>query len=322
MKRVFLYEYLSAGGLVDGDEAATNELLAMGLAMRSALEADLRQVEDVVLTVACSARTPPPSTDAATALPMLGETPWQFVARQADGHDFTWVVAPETGGLLERISRGVDPARWIGCDADAIHLTTGKRATLKRLSEQGVATPLAFEHWPEIDRWVVKPDDGAGAVATRLHTSQDEAWDDWAQRSRQGMAMSLEPWVVGEPMSLSLLCSEEGAEVLSVNRQHILVDGDGVVRYEGVKPHIMSQADPRMRTLRTMASQVARHIPGLRGFVGVDLVWHPQCGPVLIEVNPRVTCAYVGLSRALGRHLAADIIVAHQHDHRDAHARH
>jgi predicted ATP-grasp superfamily ATP-dependent carboligase len=58
---------------------------------------------------------------------------------------------------------------------------------------------------------------------------------------------------------------------------------------------------------------VAKGIPGLRGFVGIDVVWHSRCGPVLIEVNPRVTCAYVGLSAALGRNLASDLLREHAH---------
>jgi predicted ATP-grasp superfamily ATP-dependent carboligase len=53
---------------------------------------------------------------------------------------------------------------------------------------------------------------------------------------------------------------------------------------------------------------VARAVPGLSGFAGIDLVWHPRHGAVVIEVNPRVTCAYVGLSAALGRNLAAELL--------------
>jgi predicted ATP-grasp superfamily ATP-dependent carboligase len=53
---------------------------------------------------------------------------------------------------------------------------------------------------------------------------------------------------------------------------------------------------------------VADALPGLRGFVGIDLIWNEERGPVLIEVNPRVTTAYVGLSRRLGRNLAADVL--------------
>jgi tyramine---L-glutamate ligase len=43
-------------------------------------------------------------------------------------------------------------------------------------------------------------------------------------------------------------------------------------------------------------------------------VWHERCGPVVIEINPRVTSAYVGLSRALGRNLAADVMAVCRHD--------
>ena len=69
--------------------------------------------------------------------------------------------------------------------------------------------------------------------------------------------------------------------------------------------------DARAGTLRAWAQALADAIPGLGGYVGVDLVWHAQRGPVLIEVNPRVTMSYVGLSAALGRNLAADVLATH-----------
>jgi predicted ATP-grasp superfamily ATP-dependent carboligase len=75
----------------------------------------------------------------------------------------------------------------------------------------------------------------------------------------------------------------------------------------------LGRDDPRWRALSALAAQVARAIPGLRGFAGIDLVWHPRRGPVAIEVNPRVTCAYVGLSAALGRNLAAELVASGLH---------
>ena len=79
-------------------------------------------------------------------------------------------------------------------------------------------------------------------------------------------------------------------------------------------------------------------MPGLAGFVGIDLVRQPDGRLCVIEINPRLTCAYAGLvgaalertderSRARRspspcsptgrtqtshlRNLAADIIAAH-----------
>jgi predicted ATP-grasp superfamily ATP-dependent carboligase len=41
-------------------------------------------------------------------------------------------------------------------------------------------------------------------------------------------------------------------------------------------------------------------------------VLHPRQGPVVIEINPRVTCAYRGLSASLGRNLALELLASHQ----------
>jgi len=82
---------------------------------------------------------------------------------------------------------------------------------------------------------------------------------------------------------------------------------------------VLPLAGERAQALRQLAMQVHQALPGLRGFVGIDLVWHALRGPVVIEVNPRLTCAYVGLSQALGRALAPEMVAAHVEDLHDGH---
>jgi tyramine---L-glutamate ligase len=198
------------------------------------------------------------------------------------------------------LQRAVPPGRWLGCDEVSIVLASSKRATTERLAAHGVPTPLAFANDPSTQRWVSKPDDGAGALDTRLHADLSVA------RDCASAATVIEPWVEGTAMSLSLLCRPGHVELLCVNRQHIAVDGRGQVSFEGVS--IDPQAD--RAAFEPVARDVVRVIPGLCGFVGIDLVWHAERGPVVIEVNPRLTCAYVGLSAALGRNLAAELLDA------------
>jgi tyramine---L-glutamate ligase len=319
MKRIFVYEHLSGGGALGDAQASGGDLLAMGQAMRDAVASDLITLEDYDVSVAtCSLASPVP-TGATAVSPQALETAFDFVARVADAQHFVWVIAPETDGLLAQFQRGIDPARWLGCDGPAIKLASGKRCTLMALTEAGITTPLAFEHEPETTRWVVKPDDGAGAQDTQLHTSLEAASDDWSQRSRAGRPMAIEAWVEGAALSLSLLCGPAHTELLCVNRQHLRVDAAGALSYEGVELNVLPLArqrravkgtGPQAAALQALATRVGQSLPGLRGFVGIDLVWHAQRGPVVIEVNPRVTCAYVGLSQALGRNLAADVIKA------------
>lgn len=304
VKRVYVFEYLTGGGLVDSDEAAAQTLLPLGLQMRDSMVGDLLQAGGLSVTAATCPRAPAPPAGARPCEAQPGESIFDRVARQAALHDAVWLVAPETDGLLARFAQQVPAARWLGCDAAAIRLASSKRATLLHLRAQGISTPLAFEG--AASRWVIKPDDGAGAVATTVYDSLPAARE--AQAAAGDGVMTLESWVDGHPMSLSLLCRDGSAELLSINRQRITIAGDGQLAYAGVDIDCLPRDGAAGSTLARLAAQVAQSIPGLRGFVGIDLVWHATQGPVVIEVNPRVTCAYVGLSARLGRNLAAELL--------------
>ncbi|HSI58530.1 MAG TPA: ATP-grasp domain-containing protein [Ideonella sp.] len=320
MTRVFVFEYLSGGGLIagDADGKAADELMPLGCQMRDALVADLLATAGCSVTAATGERAPLPAALARAAAVQArpGEPLFDFVAAQAAAHDAAWVVAPETDGLLAHFHDLIGSARWLGCDHAAIVIAASKRATLERLAEAGLATPLAFEHSLLTTRWVVKPDDGAGGVATRLHTSASAALQDAAARG--DATATVEPWVEGEPLSISLLCHDGTAELLSVNRQRILIGDQGHLFFDGVEVNTIPLASERGVALSALGRRVARALPGLRGFVGVDLVWHAERGPVAIEVNPRVTCAYAGLSASLGRNLAAELLSAHLREQADA----
>ncbi|MEO7338570.1 MAG: ATP-grasp domain-containing protein [Caldimonas sp.] len=308
MKRIFVYEFLSGGGLPQHASTKPDPLLAMGVAMRDAVVSDLLRLDDVRVSVATREGAPTAPSGACPVVPRNAESPFDFVGRIADAHHLAWIVAPETDDVLAAMADRIEPARWLGCTASAIALASRKRATLLHLGNAGLATPLAFEHAPEITRWIVKPDDGAGAVDTRLHDRHDDAVEDWSRRSQAGRAMSIEPWVEGRPLSLSLLCDDGHAELLAINEQRIDVDGEGTLSYRGVDTRVVALEGEQGKALDGFATRIAGSIPGLRGYVGVDLVWHARRGPVVIEVNPRLTCAYVGLSAALGRNLGAELI--------------
>jgi predicted ATP-grasp superfamily ATP-dependent carboligase len=114
------------------------------------------------------------------------------------------------------------------------------------------------------------------------------------------------------------VCSAHGVELVSINRQLIgLPDAAAtgktarVVEFSGVEINQIDKRSAQGVELETLARRVVSAIPGLRGFVGIDVVWHAQRGPIVIEVNPRLTAAYAGLSAQLGRNLAGDLLKAH-----------
>ncbi|MFN3987999.1 MAG: ATP-grasp domain-containing protein [Rhodocyclaceae bacterium] len=329
-RKILVYEFISAGGL--GDSLASSSppasaeapsLLAQGVAMRDALVADLLAA-GLSVSVADAGLAPlPPDCAAASPLRSGPAAPTDWLAGVAADFDLVWVIAPECGNQLARLRDAVGSQRWIGCDADTLRIATSKRATRERLAAWGIATPHApgaaargtppsttkatqavQAHHP---RWVLKPDDGAGSEDTRVFADFASARTAFLRAQaagRSGPLMTLESWIPGTPLSLSLLCRRDGCEVLSVNRQRVAPNAAGQVIYAGVD----IQAEPVTPEHLALARRICQALPGLRGFVGIDLVRADDGGLHVIEVNPRLTCAYAGLAQKLGRNLAAEIV--------------
>jgi predicted ATP-grasp superfamily ATP-dependent carboligase len=313
MTRIFVYEPLSAE-----DPASTQalgrgtpahaEMLAAGRGMRDAVAADLARIAGLTLTVAGSEQE---AGHGQRVLAMReGEDSLAFVRRQALQHDLCWIIAPESDGLLLALHDAVGDARWIGCSAAAIRTATSKSATCAALAAAGIATPLLYAR-NRRGAWIVKPDDGAGTLQTRRHADRAAAQADLEARRRAGQRAVAEPFVEGVALSVSMIVGPDLARPLAVNRQRLALDAQGWLHDLGVQPAAIAGADRRVPALHALAARVAAAIPGLRGYVGVDVVWNERDGPVVIEVNPRVTCAYVGLSALLRRNVADEILALH-----------
>jgi predicted ATP-grasp superfamily ATP-dependent carboligase len=293
--RVFVCEFVTAGGLRDGPLPQT--LVPEGTRMRDAICADLLLLPGVreVLT-AHDDRLSAPS-DASIPVP-AGADPWAVWLALAAQADVIWPVAPETSGLLAAMIRrlGRGGARLVASDVDAVEACSRKSATARRLAAAGLPHIPTFPAdappddlpWPRL----TKPDDGAGCENTRL----------WPAGTQPPAAPGLivQPYVAGIPASLSVLVRPDGARLLAVNRQHVAV-ADGALSLTGLT--VGGLADPD-GALARLAEQVAAAFPGLNGLIGIDLLL-TDAGPVVVEVNPRVTTAYAGLHAALGVNPAA-----------------
>jgi predicted ATP-grasp superfamily ATP-dependent carboligase len=304
MRRIFVYESFSAqrGGSAPRDA----DLLDAGRAMRDAIVLDLLRLPELQVTCAVGELAPLPVRHERLegAARAQAEREVDFVRRQQARHDGCWIVAPETGGLLEQLQAAVAPERRIGCDPAAIRVAASKRSTLALLAAHGVPTPRLYDG---TDGWIVKPDDGAGCTATRRHARLAAAQAD--QAARPGTV--LEPFVPGEPLSVSMIVAPDGVRTIAFNRQHIREDEDNWLRDDGVEVAALDERrDARVPALRALGGEVARALPGLRGFVGIDVVCDPARGPVLVEINPRTTCAWVGLSARLRRNVAREVLDA------------
>ncbi|GAA4252559.1 ATP-grasp domain-containing protein [Azospirillum formosense] len=306
--RILVVEFVTGGGMPP-DALIPASLAREGDLMLHALLTDLLEVPGVEVTVTRDARLPPltaPVRSITITDPRESWSLWEDLTRQADG---VWPIAPETDGALERFSRMVEASGrlLLNSRADAVAVASSKAATAAVLAAAGLPVvpvwrvgAVAADGPPGNDPWVVKPDDGAGCIDTRLIRDQAD-WRGWLDEAdRSGFVA--QPFQPGTPASLSMLCRDGRAWPLTANRQSVSLSG-GRFSYGGgiVGGMALSSA------LTDLAQSVAAALPGLFGCVGVDLIIGPG-EPTIIEVNPRLTTSSVGLRRATGLNVAAAVL--------------
>ncbi len=299
---LLVYEHVTGGGMLADSPPAglvheADRMVRTLLAEVAALPLEVVTTRDPRL---------PPVPGARTVFATAGDGPFGAYRRALPLVDLAWPTAPESGGALASLGRLTLAAgrRLVGSAPEAVAIAGSKAATAERLAHAGVTVAATFRDpaslTPHPGPWVVKPDDGAGAEGVRRVAGWAEACR--ALEAGDG-ALVAQPWLEGEARSLSLLVTGAAVELLAINRQRMLPDGEGL-RLAALEVNAVPDTGGRHARL---AAAVARALPGLAGYVGVDFI-ATGTGPVVLEVNPRLTTSYCGLPAALGHNIAARIL--------------
>jgi predicted ATP-grasp superfamily ATP-dependent carboligase len=118
--------------------------------------------------------------------------------------------------------------------------------------------------------------------------------------------MIVQEFVPGQPASIAFLCGPRSHSPLSPTAQ--LLSADGRFKYRGGElPIPLPLAERAVR----LGRRAIECVPGLLGYVGVDLVLGAADDGSLdraIEINPRFTTSYIGL-RALAEFNIAAVLL-------------
>lgn len=278
--RIFLYEHLTASGIGREPGDPLHSMYREGLAMRDALAADLSRVPNCSVT--------------------FEEAP----------SEATLAIAPETDGVLFDLAKRYS-SNWLGCSPEAIALAGDKLAMAAYWRERGVRAPATTDREPtrcEAFPVIWKPRDGCGSSATYLLKNAFDLASAAASRmSEPAGPMIVQEFVPGRAASLAFLCGPSGNVPLIPAFQQLSTDGR--FKYHGGE---MSIPAPLAERAIAIGSRAVSGVPGLKGYVGVDLVLgdaEDGSRDYAIEINPRLTTSYVGL-RALAEFNLAEAMLA------------
>jgi len=296
--KILVFEYITGGGLAGEDLPIA--LAAEGRMMLQALLDDLKSLAGVELILPLDRRCIDFSLPANTRVVPIGVSDdiWRILPALIADVDMVWPVAPETGGVLENLARQVKTSgkAMLLSDPDAIALCGNKLETYRRLKVYGLPVvetlPLSERSNSSFNTCVIKPIDGVGCEGSRIIDDLSA----FQFTINDADAYVLQPFIEGQAISLSCLFKQGRAWLLCCNKQDIVIQDKQFV----LRACLVNINHEGHGFYQSLLERVAQALPDLWGYIGIDLIETEEQGPLILEINPRLTTSFVGIKQATG----------------------
>jgi predicted ATP-grasp superfamily ATP-dependent carboligase len=173
----------------------------------------------------------------------------------------------------------------LGASPDAARLAADKLLCTWALGQAGLPVADIVEKPDPVEtgchRYVVKPRTGCGSEGVRITSFARASPDEVVTRYREGLHLSA-----------SFIAGENSFLPLTINRQLICFEGDGM-SYQGSQ---VPYGTPRADELWAQA-KAAAEVLSLSGYAGIDFVLGER--PWIVDVNARPTTSIIGISRVM-----------------------
>ncbi len=244
--------------------------------------------------------------------------------------EYVLVIAPEFQSLLVNRLRGLEELQRrssgrpeiLGCECAAAALCADKLKLFEHLQSCDIATlPTAYFHrstrgleWPF--PIVIKPRDGAGSQLTFRIDSDEQLANVLGEIEHAGSGFEFiqQPFIAGRTLAMSAIVGTEIAASQSANVQTFpvteqVLSADDRFQYLGSDLNAARESQWQSGCDELVRS-CCRAIPGLRGYVGFDVIV-PDDGssrPLLVEINPRLTTSYLAYREVARFNLVAAML--------------
>lgn len=309
--KLLVYEYACGGGFAGKPFPA--DVLAEGFGMLRTFTADLKAAghQVTVLLDGRIARFNPPLEAQWITVSSFKEAK-QIISSKCQNVDASYIIAPETGGILQSLVQIVESkcAISLNCKSSAIQDASDKAQLYKVLIENGLPTPKtilfnAASSPKEIEKCVegklsypliLKPLDGVSCGGLSLIKGPNHIEKALKKLKAESSSQRFiaQEYLQGEAASVSLICTDKKALAISLNKQDVTIGlSDENSSYNGGYVPFNHRLEDEAFSI---AQKVVACFEGLRGYVGVDLVLGEDM-IFVVDVNARLTTSYVGLSK-------------------------
>mgnify|MGYP001242337067 CR=1 FL=1 len=111
--------------------------------------------------------------------------------------------------------------------------------------------------------------------------------------------MIYQPYIKGDDYSLCVYFTKTKFKLLTLNEQDIIVKKNNL-RLRSLKVNIKNNY---FLDIYILIKKIHNNLPGLYGYIGIDIIITGK-GILVVEINPRLTTSFTGISSTLGINLS------------------
>ncbi|MEM7027124.1 MAG: ATP-grasp domain-containing protein [Pseudomonadota bacterium] len=300
--RHFIFEFITGGGLAG--QALSSELAKEGGLMVQAIINDLRRMNTSEVSLFQDSRLAirPDDVDVIE----IADDKYDSIFKYLQTDDCLWLIAPESNQYLINYVSECEKRKLnhFLSDSNTIKICSNKLLTNNFLGKAGLPVIPSYIDVNRIsehtESFIIKPLYGAGAED--IFYLQDKACLTEKINELENDFI-FQPYLEGESLSLSMLCAQGKHVLLACNEQHITVN-DNQFKLSALDINTrLSEHD----VLSRIACDITAALPGLFGYIGVDLIKQSN-RYYIVDINPRLSTSYAALFESTGINVLAQII--------------
>lgn len=301
--KLLIFEYITGGGF--NKQELPDSLADEGRLMLQALLDNLAGISGIEPVVMLDSRvTGSINTAGINTLIIKPEhNSHEEFARLAHYCDAVWPIAPEFDGILQALCQTVElmGKLLLTSPVGAVAITGNKFYTWLHFNQHQIATiptRLLDTVSYSAGEWIIKPVDGVGCGDSYLIVDRQ----DFELMSTRIGRYIIQPHIAGKKTSLSCLFKQGHGWLLCANLQHF-----SIINKQYRLSEITVNYYTDLSVYQTLVDNIARVLPELWGYVGIDLIETPE-QILVLEINPRLTTSFVGIYDATGINVAEAVL--------------
>lgn len=310
--KILFFEYATSDGIKDPS------ISSEGLAMLKALIDDFKDIEAHYI-ISNQLNSFNIHNRGSKLKPIIIEDSiWDWLNDNICKFDACLLIAPEEDNILYKLTDLIEKkgVKIIGSNSKAVKICSDKYKTYELLRDKVpiIKTDKIYfnqlNHSKELEKLfssspkkIIKPADGVSCSGVYIVNSYKKLKRCAPLIDTALPYFILQDYIEGVSCSVSLLSDGKNAVSLSLNAQNISINNE--FGYNGgyiPLNHKLSQK------ARYIAEKTVKFIPGIKGYVGVDLILNDKVH--VVEINSRITTPYIALAKIINFNLGKSIINA------------